>query len=80
MSGGLGALGDGDRDDRERPDNMESARSIFPVLTSFGNGSGVDVGESLGLPFETGEEVVDEGLDEGEPWEDGGAGWGNHFW
>lgn len=77
MSGGLEGLGDDDRAGREQADNMESARSIFPVLTSFGNGSDASVGESVGLPFEIGEEVVDEGLDERETCEDGG---GNHFW
>ena len=78
MSWGLG--GDDDRDDRERADNMESARSIFPVLTSFGNESDAKVGESVGLPFEAGEEVVEEGLDVYETWEDVGVDWGNHFW
>ena len=66
-------MGDGDRDGRERADSMESARSIFPVFTSFGNGSDVDVGERVGLPFEAGDEVVDEGLDEC------GVDLGNHF-
>jgi len=75
----LRGFGDGDRDDRERPDNRESARSIFPVLVSFGNGSDANVGERVGLPLELGEEVVDEGLDACETWEDGGADLGNHL-
>ena len=73
MSWRLGGLRGGDRDGRERADNMESARSIFPVLISFGNGSDVNVGESIGLPFEIGEV-----MDVCETWEDVGADWGNH--
>ena len=57
---------------------MESARSIFPVLTSFGKVAGANVGERVGLPFEPGEEVVDGGLDVCETCEGGGAVLGNH--
>jgi len=74
---GPGEFGDGDRDGREQTDNMESARSIFPVLTSFDNGSGANIGGSVGLPFEPGE-VVYEGLD--VCGEDDGADGGNHVW
>lgn len=74
MSGGLEGVGDGDLDGRERADNMESARSIFPILTSFCNESDdANVGENVGLPFEVGEEVVGECLDEC------GDDWGNHL-
>lgn len=75
MSWGLEWFGDDDRDGREQADNMESARSIFPVLTS-----GAKAGEGVGLPFETGDEVVEEGLDVCETWEDAGTDWGNHLW
>ena len=59
---------------------MESARSNFPVLISFANGSGAKVGESLGHPFEAGVEVVEGDLDVCEIWEVVGADWGNHHW
>jgi hypothetical protein len=75
----LGGLGDGNRDGRERADNMESARSIFPVLISFGNESDAKVGESVGLPFEI-EELMEGGLDVCEILQDVGADWGNHHW
>jgi hypothetical protein len=54
-------FGEGDREGREPAENKESARSIFPVLTSFDEVS--DVGESVGLAFDTGEDVIDGGLD-----------------
>lgn len=63
MSWRLDGFGDDDSDGRERADNMESARSIFPILISFGDGSDAKVGESLEHPFEIGVEVVEGGLD-----------------
>ena len=62
MSCELEEFGDGDRDGLEQAESRESARSIFPVLISFGGGSGAEVGESGGLPFDTGEGVTDEGM------------------
>lgn len=56
-------FGEGDREGREQAENKESARSIFPVLTSFDEVSDVNVGESVGLAFDTGEDVIDGGLD-----------------
>lgn len=67
MSWELEETGDGDRDGREQAESKESALSIFPVLTSFGDGSDAKVGEGVEFPFELGEEVVDEGLDACEP-------------
>ena len=75
----LGGFGDDGCGGLERADNMESARSIFPVLISFANGSEAKIGESAGLPFEI-EEVTEEDLDACEIWEDVGADWGNHHW
>lgn len=63
MSWGLEEIGDDGRDGREQAESKESALSILPILTSFVGGSDAKAGESAGLPFDPGDEVVEEGLD-----------------
>lgn len=63
MSWELEGFGGGDLDGREQAESNESARSIFPVFTSFGDGSDATAGEGVGIPFDAGEEVADEDLD-----------------
>jgi hypothetical protein len=56
-------FGGGDLNGREQAESKESARSIFPVLTSFNDESNATAIEGVGIPFDAGEMVADEDLD-----------------